>query len=114
MQWQDWLAVVQLGANHVARQLEAEQPSYIVGYSNGGSLALKYAMDSIAGTEFRTPDRLVLLSSMIGVSSLAKFSRLFYWLGRLEFFRHSRWVGIIPEYDPLGACPRIENLLGVS
>jgi len=100
MQWQDWLAAVQLGAKHVAGQLEAEQPFYIVGYSNGGSLALKYAMDSIAKTEFRTPDRLILLSPMIGVNALAKYSRLFYWLGRLEFFRHSRWVGIIPEYDP--------------
>jgi len=100
MQWQDWLAAVQLGAKHVAGQLEPEQPFYVVGYSNGGSLALKYAMDSIADTGFRTPDHLFLLSPMVGVSSLAKFSRLFYWLGHLEFFRHSRWVGIIPEYDP--------------
>ena len=100
MHWQDWLAAVQLGAKHVAGQLEPEQPFYVVGYSNGGSLALKYAMDSIADTGFRTPDHLFLLSPMVGVSSLAKFSRLFYWLGHLEFFRHSRWVGIIPEYDP--------------
>ena len=100
IQWQDWLAAVQLGAKHVAGQLEAEQPFYIAGYSNGGSLALKYAMDSLAETEFRTPDRLILLSPMIGVNALAKFSRLFYWLGRLEYFRHSRWMGVIPEFDP--------------
>ncbi len=100
MQWQDWLAAARLGAKHVAAQLESEQPFYVLGYSNGGSLALKYAMDSIAEVEFRTPDRLFLLSPMLGVDSLARFSRLFYWLGRLEFFRHSRWMDINPEYDP--------------
>lgn len=100
IQWQDWLAAVQLGARHVAGQLEAEQPFYVLGYSNGGSLALKYAMDSIGNTQYRTPDHLFLLSPMIGVDSLAKYSRLFYWLGRLEFFRQSRWMDIYPEYDP--------------
>ncbi len=100
MEWQDWLAAVQIGAKHVAGQLEPEQPFYVVGYSNGASLALKYAMDSVVDPESRTPDHLFLLSPMVGVSSLARFSRLFYWLGRLEFFRHSRWVGIVPEYDP--------------
>ena len=37
---------------------------------------------------------------MIAVDSLARFSRLFYWLGRLEFFEQSRWLDIYPEYDP--------------
>jgi alpha-beta hydrolase superfamily lysophospholipase len=100
MQWQDWLAAVRLGAKHVAGQLEPGQPFYLLGYSNGGSLALKFAMDSIKEAEYRTPDRIFLLSPMIGVSSLAWFSRLFYWLGRVEFFRHSRWMEVYPEYDP--------------
>lgn len=100
MEWQDWLAAVQIGARHVAGQLEPGQPFYVLGYSNGASLALKYAMDSTGEAEFRTPDRLFLLSPMIGVGSLARFSRLFYWLGRLEYFRHSRWLDVYPEYDP--------------
>ncbi len=100
MQWQDWGAAVKLGAKHVAEQLGPGQPFYILGYSNGGSLALKYSLDSITEPELRTPDRLILLSPMIGVSSLARFSRFFYWLSRLEFFRHSGWLDIYPEYDP--------------
>lgn len=100
MQWQDWGATVKLGAEHVAGQLEPGQPFYILGYSNGGSLALKYSLDSITEPELRTPDRIILLSPMIGVSSLARFSRFFYWLSRLEYFRHSAWLDIYPEYDP--------------
>jgi alpha-beta hydrolase superfamily lysophospholipase len=100
MQWQDWLAAAKIGARHVAAQLHSDQPFYVLGYSNGGSLALKYSMDSLADSEFRTPDRLFLLSPMIAVDSLARFSRLFYWLSRLEYFRHSRWLDIYPEYDP--------------
>jgi len=100
VQWQDWYAAVKLGARQVTRQLEPEQPFYILGYSNGASLALKYAMDSITDLESRTPNRLILLSPMVAVDSLARFSRLFYWLGRLEFFEQSRWLDILPEYDP--------------
>lgn len=100
MEWQDWLAAVELAANHVTAQIKPTQPFYILGYSNGGSLALKYTMDSLGRNETRTPDQVFLLSPMIGVASLARFSRLFYWLGRVEFFRHSRWLDILPEYDP--------------
>ncbi len=100
MQWQDWYAAVKLGAKHVAGQIGPEQPFYLLGYSNGGSLALKYSMDSIDDVESRIPDHLFLLSPMIGVDAMARFSRLFYWLGRLEFFRQSRWLDIYPEYDP--------------
>jgi len=100
MEWQDWQAAMEIGAKHVADQLEPDQPFYVLGYSNGASLALKYSMDSLGDAEFRTPDRVLLISPMIGVGTLARFSRLFYWLGRLEYFRHTRWLDIYPEYDP--------------
>lgn len=100
MEWPDWQAAVKLGAKHVSNQLEADQPFYVLGYSNGASLTLKYSMDSLGDAESRTPDRVLLISPMIGVSALAKFSRLFYWLSRLEYFRHTRWLDIYPEYDP--------------
>lgn len=100
MEWQDWMAAAKIGARHVAEQLQPEQPFYVLGYSNGGSLALKYSMDSLDDSEFRTPDQVFLLSPMIAVDSLARFSRLFYWLSRLEYFRHSRWLDVYPEYDP--------------
>lgn len=100
IQWQDWQATVKLGAQHVSGQLRPEQPFYVLGYSNGGALALQYTMDSIGAAQSRTPNQIFLLSPMIAVNSLARFSRLFYWLGRLEFFKQSRWLDIYPEYDP--------------
>ena len=100
LEWQDWQAAVRLGAKHVSNQLKANQPFYVLGYSNGASLTLKYSMDSLGDADFRTPDRVLLISPMIGVGALARFSRLFYWLSRLEFFRHTRWLDIYPEYDP--------------
>ena len=91
----DWCVIP-----HVANQLEVDQPFYVLGYSNGASLALKYSMDSLGEADSRTPDRVLLISPMIGVSALARFSRLFYWLSRMEYFRHTRWLDIYPEYDP--------------
>ncbi len=99
-QWQDWYEAVKIGASHVAGQIEAGQPFYLLGYSNGGSLALKYSMDSIDDVGARIPDHVFLLSPMIGVDPLARFSRWFTWIGYLEYFRQSRWLEIYPEYDP--------------
>jgi len=61
---------------------------------------LKYSLDSINDVGARIPDHVFLLSPMIGVDPLARFSRLFNWLGKLEYFRQSRWLETYPEYDP--------------
>ena len=100
IQWQDWYEAVKIGASHVVGQIEAGQPFYLLGYSNGGSLAVKYSMDSIDDVGARIPDHVFLISPMIGVDPLARFSRLFNWVGYLDYFRQSRWLDIYPEYDP--------------
>jgi len=100
LQWQDWLAAVEIGARHVSSQIGPEQPFYVLGYSNGGSLALKYSLDSLSKEESRTPDRVFLLSPMIAVDPMARFSRWFNWLGHIDYFEQSRWLDIYPEYDP--------------
>ncbi len=98
--WRDWSAAVRIGAADVQSRLDPQQPFYILGYSNGGSLALEYTMDSLNDTALRIPDRLFLVSPMLGVSGLARFGRIYYWLGKLEFFHKSRWMDIYPEFDP--------------
>lgn len=100
IQWQDWYEAVKIGASHVAGQIDTGQPFYLLGYSNGGSLALKYSMDAINDVGARIPDHVFLLSPMIAVDPLARYSRLFTWIGYLDYFRHSRWMDIYPEYDP--------------
>lgn len=98
--WRDWEAAVRVGAKHVASLLEPDQPFVVMGYSNGGALAVHYALNSLESTALRTPDSLVLVSPMLGVSRLARFGKIYYWLGQIGFFHKSLWLDLLPEYDP--------------
>ena len=42
--WQDWIAAVRLGARHVRGRIGSSKPLVLVGYSNGGALAVKYTL----------------------------------------------------------------------
>ncbi|NNJ65211.1 MAG: alpha/beta hydrolase [Xanthomonadales bacterium] len=98
--WRDWEAAVRVGAASVAERLAPNQPFYIMGYSNGGSLAVNYALASLGDPGLRIPDRLILLSPMIGVSGLASLGKIYYWMGKLGFFEKASWLDLLPEYDP--------------
>ncbi len=98
--WRDWDAAVRIAAADVQSKISPEQPFFVMGYSNGGSLALKYTLDSIADPGIRIPDRLFLISPMLGVSSLARFGKIYDWLGKIGYFHKARWLDILPEYDP--------------
>jgi len=98
--WQDWLAAVRVGARHVRKQIGPDQPLVMVGYSNGGALAVKYALESLDRPQDPRVTSLVLLSPMIGVTPAA---RLAWWISRLGFvpyFEKAKWLDVIPEYNP--------------
>jgi len=99
--WADWLAAVRMGVRHVRGRIPAGAPLVLVGYSNGGALALKYTLEAMEGGEGPLPSTLVLLSPMIGVTPAA---RLAWWVSRLgavPFFEKSNWLEIVPEYNPV-------------
>lgn len=98
--WPDWAAAVRLGARHVRARAGAGRPFHVVGYSNGGALAVDYALDVLAGANLPRPDRLVLVSPMIGVGRAAGFARVFGLLGVFPYFETSRWLDVMPEYIP--------------
>lgn len=98
--WRDWAAAVRLGARHVRARAGGRGPFHVVGYSNGGALAVDYALDVLAGAKLPRPDRLVLVSPMIGVSRAAGFARLLGLLGVVPYFETSRWLDVMPEYIP--------------
>ena len=87
------------------RPTRAEQdsrgaPLILVGYSNGGALALKYTLDAIEGDGDPVPSKLILLSPMIGVTPAA---RLAWWISRLgvvPYFEKANWLDVLPEYNP--------------
>ena len=98
--WQDWLAAVRVGARRVRQQIGPDKPLVIVGYSNGGALAVKYALEALDRPQDPRPTSLVLMSPMIGVTPAAGLA---WWISRLGFipyFEKAKWLDVIPEYNP--------------
>jgi alpha-beta hydrolase superfamily lysophospholipase len=100
VRWEDWEAVARLGARHVAERVGDQRPLYVCGYSTGGALALKLAMEAIVIGGMRVPDRLYLFSPSIGVSAFAKLALVDQSLSFIPFFEKSAWLSVNPEYDP--------------
>ena len=98
-EWKDWMSVVRLAARHVAAKAPGK-PFVVVGYSNGGALAVKYAQDVIEGSGLPRPDRIVLMSPMIGLTPFAGFARIASLLHRIPFFEKNAWLDVVPEYNP--------------
>ena len=100
VRWEDWVAASRIGARHVREQIGSDRPFVIAGYSNGGALAVKYALDALVNPDLPSPDRLLLFSPEIGISALAFASNTHKLLSFLPYFEKSKWLDIIPEYDP--------------
>jgi alpha-beta hydrolase superfamily lysophospholipase len=98
--WEDWLAAVRLGARHLSRTIGRDRPLLLVGYSNGGALVLKYALDALEGSGDPQATRVVLLSPMVGVPPFAWLARVISMLGPVPMFEKARWLDIYPEYNP--------------
>jgi alpha-beta hydrolase superfamily lysophospholipase len=98
--WRDWTAAVRLGVRHVRRAVGDGKPIVLVGYSNGGALALNYAIEAIETNGLPRPDRLVLLSPMIGVTPFAALSRVLPLLSGIPYFDRSAWTSVAVEYNP--------------
>jgi len=98
--WKDWMAATYLGARHVREKIGKDLPFFMVGYSNGGALAVKYMMESLENETKPMPDRAILLSPMLGVTFFARFSTWHKTLSWLPYFEKFKWLDVLPEYDP--------------
>jgi alpha-beta hydrolase superfamily lysophospholipase len=99
--WEDWLAAVRMGMRHTRQKIGGDKPLLLVGYSNGGALAVKYAAEALGRPQDPRPSRVLLLSPMIGVTPAA---RLAWWISRLgvvPYFEKARWLDVLPEYNPI-------------
>ena len=97
--WQDWMAATRLAVRE-ARKVAPSGPLHIVGYSNGGALAVMYALDAIEAPNLARPDKIVLLSPMIGVTRFARFAGLAGLPALLPAFAKASWLSILPEFNP--------------
>jgi alpha-beta hydrolase superfamily lysophospholipase len=88
----------------VRGRVPAPLPFHIVGYSNGGALAVQYALDTLGDSALPRPDRVVVMSPMIGVtrfSGIAEgIAKIVTAVGSIPYFAKSRWLDIEPEYNP--------------
>ena len=98
--WEAWAAATRL-AVRTARALAGDAvPLHLVGYSNGGALTLKYSLDALADPKLARPDRLVLISPMVGITSFARFAGVLGWPAAFPSFAKAAWLDVLPEYNP--------------
>lgn len=98
--WEDWSEATRLAVREARRLAGPRVPLHIVGYSNGGALALKYALDALDDPALPRPDRLVLLSPMIGVTAFARFAGVVGWPAVFPSFASAAWLDVVPEFNP--------------
>lgn len=100
VEWEDWDAATRLAVREARRRAGADRPLHIVGFSNGGALAMKYALDALETEALPRPDRLILISPMIGITSFARFVGLAALPALLPAFAKAAWLGLLPEFNP--------------
>jgi alpha-beta hydrolase superfamily lysophospholipase len=98
--WEDWAAATRLAVREAMRRAGPGRPLHVVGYSNGGALAVKYALDAIEEPGLTRPARIVLISPMIGVTEMARFAGFAGLPAIFPPFAKAAWLGIVPEFNP--------------
>ncbi|WP_049006474.1 alpha/beta hydrolase [Enterobacter cloacae] len=98
--WEMWLAATRLAVREATRLAGESAPLHLVGYSNGGALAMKYTLDALDAPAFRKPQQVILLSPMIGVTAFARFAGFAGLPALLPAFAKAAWLNISPEYNP--------------
>jgi alpha-beta hydrolase superfamily lysophospholipase len=99
-EWEDWMAATRLAVREARRRIGPSAPLHLVGFSNGGALALKYALDAIADPKLTQADRIILISPMIGITRLARFAGLASLPALLPAFAKAAWLSVVPEFNP--------------
>ena len=100
VRWEDWRAASRIGAKHVRKRIGSEPPFFVAGFSNGGALAVTYALDAMVNEQLPEPEQLLLFSPEIGISPFASIANSQKLLSFIPYFAKFKWLSIQPEYDP--------------
>lgn len=98
--WEDWSAATRLAIREARRRAPAPAPLHLVGFSNGGALAVKHALDAIEDPGLPRADQLVLFTPMIGITRFARFAGLAGLPAVLPPFANAAWLSNLPEFNP--------------
>jgi len=99
VRWKDWVAATELGMAR-ASELAGSGPLHVVGYSNGGLLALYATLERLEDGRRRIPGRVILLSPSIGIPGIARFARWIRLIDWLPPFHKAQWQEVHQEIDP--------------
>lgn len=97
--WRDMAGAVRIAVRHLHERV-GDSPVHVVGYSNGGALALEYALASLSDPALPPVSRMVLLSPEIGISPLAALAVWLERAGRLLGIEKLEWQSLGFEYNP--------------
>ena len=97
---EDWAAAVRVAIRHAKELPGADQSLMLVGYSNGGLLAIDYALQCDSLPELPCPDGLVLMSPGIEITRAAAVMNWHAAMSWIPYFRQFKWLSILPEIDP--------------
>lgn len=100
VRWEDWAAAVRVAVRRAMLLPGADQSFVLAGYSNGGLMAIDFALRCDENPELRCPDGLVLFSPAIAITPLAVISNWHTLLSWIPYFEKSKWLSILPEIDP--------------
>ena len=98
--WEDWTAAVRIAVARATELGGNDSPLILVGYSNGGLLAIDYALRCELYADLPCPARLILMSPAIAVSRAAMVTNLHSLVSWMPFFEKFQWLSIVPEVDP--------------
>jgi alpha-beta hydrolase superfamily lysophospholipase len=98
--WKDWYAAVVLAAKHAASKAGPGKPFFAAGHSTGAALVTLYSVRALDDPSLPKPERLYLVSPAIGISPFAVLTNIVAGLSFLPYFEKSKWIDVLPEYDP--------------
>jgi alpha-beta hydrolase superfamily lysophospholipase len=97
--WQEWAAATRL-AMREAKRRAGDKPIDIVGYSNGGALAVQNQLGALDDPKQPIARRVILMSPMIGLTEFARFAGVAGWPAAIPGFANAAWMGLMPEFNP--------------
>lgn len=100
VEWEHWMAATRLAVREAQRRAGPGLPVHLVGFSNGGALAMMYALDALDDDRLTRADRIVLISPMIGVTAFARFAGLAGLPAIFPAFAKASWLSVLPEFNP--------------
>lgn len=98
--WEDWTAAMRIAIRRAMEIREPGQPLMLVGYSNGGLLAIDYALRCHDNDQLPCPDRIILMSPAIAISTSAVVANWHSALSWIPYFEKFQWLSVLPEIDP--------------